>query len=509
MTEASLHTFRGDKAGDMSEDDLSVRSVPVSKTKVKSSSKKSSSSRSTAKMTDLLCLEERLSGKLEEKVSSLDSKFDSLLKMLSERSAGKESGVSLESNTSGVCRPREETEGSNLGARRPLIDINNGLDESYGIRPVAVSENARPVVEDTISLQPGQNETREFLYDSDVENMSVSNKSVGEQDILTATRFDRYKVPGKSDMQGNSENSGLLFDMFGSDAQTKPMVANNGLALDHSQMEVLDNSLRCKDPSRLSAYKDSYKLSFPVSAEAEEYLKVPSLDELSELLLVKKHGRKAAFGASHSLYSQPNKAIEKIAYQGQVAAKMGVISLCYAQQALGQLLINLKDEKSNIDENIQMVRDVFAISTKALDQMGRAGAFHHLVRRKATVADTDLYEYKDLSNTALYSPLSGESMFGKDFEKRLKERQEKDRQLSDLMPELTKKAIKRKSSLSFEAGSKKPRYESNNSYSSYRQYRAPSQQATQRGGSYSNRGGRSNATKVSSFRSSFNKTNKQ
>ena len=121
-------------------------------------------------------------------------------------------------------------------------------------------------------------------------------------------------------------------------------------------------------------------------------LQVPSLDELSERLLIKKHGRRAAFGNSQALFTQPFKSIEKIAFQGQLAACMGIISLCYAQQALGLLLTNLKKDSPNLDQAVQNVRDIFAISTKSLDQMCRSGAFHQLIRRKATVADTGLHE---------------------------------------------------------------------------------------------------------------------
>ena len=163
--------------------------------------------------------------------------------------------------------------------------------------------------------------------------------------------------------------------------------------------------------------------------------------------MIKKHGRRATFGTSQSLFSQQYKSIEKIAFQGQVAARMGIISLCYSQQAMGLLLKNLKSESPNLDEAIQNVRDLFAMSTKSLDQLSRTGAFFHLVRRKATVADTGLHEFKDLQKVALTAPLSGEGIFGTDFEKKVKDRQEKDKQLSELMPEICKKPyLKRKSS---------------------------------------------------------------
>lgn len=79
------------------------------------------------------------------------------------------------------------------------------------------------------------------------------------------------------------------------------------------------------------------------------------------------------------------------------------------------------------------------MSTKSHDQMSRPGALHHLNRRKATFADTSLLEFKDLQQkTAITFPLSGEGVFGLEFEKKLKGRQEKNKQLSELMLEIKK-----------------------------------------------------------------------
>jgi len=47
----------------------------------------------------------------------------------------------------------------------------------------------------------------------------------------------------------------------------------------------------------------------------------------------------------------------------------------------------LKEEEPNIDRSIQTVRDLFEMSSKVLDQRGTTGAFHHMIRRKATIAE--------------------------------------------------------------------------------------------------------------------------
>ena len=77
------------------------------------------------------------------------------------------------------------------------------------------------------------------------------------------------------------------------------------------------------------------------------------------------------------------------------------------------------------------MRDLFSTSTKSLDQFVRSGAFFHLVRRKATVADTRFHEFKDLQKTALASPLSSEGIFGPEFAQKLKVRQENDKQINE------------------------------------------------------------------------------
>ena len=70
------------------------------------------------------------------------------------------------------------------------------------------------------------------------------------------------------------------------------------------------------------------------------------------------------------------------------------------------------------------------------------------------MADTGLHEFKDLQKTALAAPLSGDSVFRPElFERKLKDRQEKDKRLSDLMPEFSRKFYKRKNSYPSEASS--------------------------------------------------------
>ena len=130
------------------------------------------------------------------------------------------------------------------------------------------------------------------------------------------------------------------------------------------------------------------------------------------------------------------KSIEKLAFQGQNAARMGIITTAYIQQALGTLLQSLCDKEVNLDRTIQSIRDIFAMSTKSLDQIARSGAFHHLIRRKAVMEDIGLSEIKELKNPLVSLPLSSNGVFGDKFEQTVKERVDKDKQLKELLPEL-------------------------------------------------------------------------
>ncbi|CAC5403693.1 unnamed protein product [Mytilus coruscus] len=125
-----------------------------------------------------------------------------------------------------------------------------------------------------------------------------------------------------------------------------------------------------------------------------------------ESLLMKRYGPRALFGRVPSLFTKNLKSLERLAYQGHVAARMGLITTCYLQQASGNLLDNLRSDTPNLDSAIQNVRDIFALSTKSLDQTARTGAFHHMIRRRATMYDTGLNELRDYANTIVTLPLT-------------------------------------------------------------------------------------------------------
>ena len=59
--------------------------------------------------------------------------------------------------------------------------------------------------------------------------------------------------------------------------------------------------------------------------------------------------------------------MERLAFQGQTAACMGIIISLYEQLALASLFQELREENPNFDAATQTVRDIFAMSSKVLD----------------------------------------------------------------------------------------------------------------------------------------------
>ena len=272
--------------------------------------------------------------------------------------------------------------------------------------------------EDTLSLTVGQREKNLFKDDDDVSDVDTSHLSI--------------------------ENQSILAELFGEEARPKS-VKKTGLCIESTQKEMLSTSWHTDRPDKLTAFQESTKDSFPLDEDADVFLNVPSLDPLVETLLIKKHGsRKATFSKSGAtLVTQPFKTIERTGYLGQVSAKIGLASLLYTQKALGGLLELLKGNDPNIDKAIQSVRDIFVISQRTLDQFARCGAFHHLIRRKATIADTGILDF--LENTDLNLPLSSDGLFGKGLEDLLQERKDRNKKIEELVPDLVKKSTKRKS----------------------------------------------------------------
>ena len=280
---------------------------------------------------------------------------------------------------------------------------------------------------------------REQETDSEDERMSITLAQRERQEMSDSDSAESDNESTHSEHEQLSEKTKkALFDIFGDDAITKKVEKTNGIALDDSQKEVLKGSWRAEKPGLVTCFAEETKTLFPMQEETETYLQVPSLDDLIGRCLVRKHGHKASFTKTGKyLFSQPSKLIENIAYRCQQAAALGITINMYIQQGLGDLIQTLSTKKVDVNAATKQVRDIFAMSTKSLDQIGRAGAFHHIIRRQVCMTDTSLYTFEDCKEISDL-PLSGEGVFGDKLEPFLKTRKEKNKTLDDILPDFPK-----------------------------------------------------------------------
>ena len=303
------------------------------------------------------------------------------------------------------------------GLRRPLLSLENSLDGELGVPSYAR--------DDVLSLQPSTRERtglKNFLGDSDNDS-SGSSSHAGISGPVNKC-FDKYV-----DRENNC--LGSIFNTLDSDKSVF-----SGIILDQSQMDILSHSWRSETQIGCHVTRRNIRQLFQSTPSLSLSFRCQAL--MIEPMLQKRHGSKAvkSWGKGRQLHTQPLKAIESVGFQGQIASRMGIIAMAYMQQGLGSLMSDLQSKESNIDRCIQTVRDIFNMSTKALDQVGRSGAFFHIICRKAAISDTGLNTLKDVQSKVLFLPLSGDGVFGKGLEDRLKHRKEQKDQLNDLVPEL-------------------------------------------------------------------------
>jgi len=435
MANAAL-SMSAEPVSDENDDIVSVRSELSNSTSSKS--KKRTPRASQADFENL----RRNVSEIDKRFSKVDSKLDRLMNMLPLL------------DTASLARQRPQSTCRDTTVAHTVTGTTGADTVGYELHD-----------DDTLSIQPGQQERTQLLGDDESlhsnspshANSLIGDHGVNNDDSDTDDRFMKY----------SRTTHDLLRDMFGQDATTKPDKGVAGIVLDKAQRDVLSETWRADKPAKISSFKESYRTVFPVAEEAEEFLRVPSLDAIVSSLLMKRYGSKASV-KSQQLYSQPLRDLEKLAFQGQHAARMGIVINLYMQQALGNLLRVLSDKDANIDSAIQCVRDIFAMNTKSLDQLGRTGAIHHLVRRKAAMADCGLNDSREVRNQIWNLPLSHDGICGSGLEQKLKERVEMNKQISDLLPEVERKP-KRKAHSAGDQHWKRPRY-ADDRQQSYRPY---------------------------------------
>ena len=308
-------------------------------------------------------MEERMRDSIETRFSSLEEKMLGMFSELQRQNMAlpRSSATatfslpSVQSNTSGVCQPTDSRLDS-AKKQRTVLSLENSLNDKLldsSRRTLPQQSSAEELhyteddfdLEDVISLQTGQAEAKEL----DLESQSNLSEHVQEQGQID-DRSVKYKLSENS----SEETQQVLLDMFGDDACVKKSSSGEGVLLDKAQRDILNESWRISTPSRLTAYRDSYKNSFPVHERSEEFLKVPSLDDIVEHFLIKRHSGKATFKWARSLFTAHLKEMERLAFQGQTAARMGIIISLYEQRALASLLQELRKEKPNLDAATQL-----------------------------------------------------------------------------------------------------------------------------------------------------------
>lgn len=394
--------------------------------------------------------------RLDRLEAKVDSKFDLILSFMNqnkERNALPRSDSAVTDNVpNGERRPQKQ-----------LIPLEANLDEDLGSPRISREHDID--LRSEISFQVNREERNSFdnANDfSDFDSVSNSGKSPVRDTEHNKSRIevsgDRFlkhivsndsnndiaqnnmskTVAEKSD-EGQVKRPNLLSKVFKD--EVKKQESSVGLVLDQAQVEILEGSWRSSNPDRLTAYKEEYRSCFPLHESSEQFLTVPTLDDLLETMLSRTHGDKAVknWDSHRSLFSQPHKAIEKLAYQGQMSSRMSIISILYIQQALASLLKGLEDGDIDKDEACQTIRDVFAMSTKSLDLTGRNGAFMHMIRRKVAAEDSGLTTLKDIRSKWQNLPLTGDGLFGSHLDNLLEKRKSQKKKISDLIPEFSRK----------------------------------------------------------------------
>ena len=228
MTQASLHSQESQALYLSDEDVSSIKSqsmprVTASKKMADKSTegKTKSKPRSMAKLDDLTALENKLSGQIESKFSSLDGRLERLIGLLDTSGCVQRRPIIVDNSTSGACEPLQTQRNDTLGVREPLISLENSLNRDFGLESHSM--------DDVLSLQPGQKERRGIglLSSEDRDNSSCVEIENAEQ--ITVSRFGKYSNSAQSSSAKENEplTHDMLIEMFGENAQAVSSATKN------------------------------------------------------------------------------------------------------------------------------------------------------------------------------------------------------------------------------------------------------------------------------------------
>ncbi|CAG2186308.1 Receptor-type guanylate cyclase gcy-9,Adenylate cyclase,Receptor-type guanylate cyclase gcy-7,Receptor-type guanylate cyclase gcy-22,Receptor-type guanylate cyclase gcy-11,Guanylyl cyclase GC-E,Receptor-type guanylate cyclase gcy-17,Retinal guanylyl cyclase 1,Receptor-type guanylate cyclase gcy-12,Guanylate cyclase 2G,Olfactory guanylyl cyclase GC-D,Receptor-type guanylate cyclase gcy-3,Receptor-type guanylate cyclase gcy-23,Receptor-type guanylate cyclase gcy-20,Receptor-type guanylate cyclase gcy-19,Reti len=340
-----------------------------------------------------------LAKKLQSMEENFNCKLDKLFGLLATNNQNREQllrsdCVNIGNLPPGENRPLNSLERNigNLpsGENRPFISLEPNLDQNLGSPRVSRNQDFDNRSEISIHVQQTERHDLDMRseYDSGSGGSPVrqpDDDCILQNDIVNNRKCERFIKHVVNSNEGFSLNDNIeseqgqavnknvnfLAKIFKEDIAKEK--SSLGLVLDQTQVDILESSWRSKNPERISAYKEEYKSVFPIHDSSVEFLQVPKLDDLLEPMLRQTHGEKAvkSWDNHRQLHTQPLRQIEKLGFQGQLSARMNIISVLYMQQALGSLVQTLESDDFEKDEVCQTVKDVFAMSTKTLDQAGR------------------------------------------------------------------------------------------------------------------------------------------
>ncbi|CAC5402810.1 unnamed protein product [Mytilus coruscus] len=278
-------------------------------------------------------LQQEYDQKLKGLQDNFDNKFEILFNMMQSlanvRGANNDNVVQNR-DTQGM--PISETNADSRGQNRdtkgllrsdtlrPIIPLVSNLDEDLGSPRVSRNTDFDARSEISIHVNPKE---RDILGEFALimsQTMRAKLELNSQQVMSVARKGERFmkhvqlksvsnEVNKDSELSSDTRHN-VLSELFSEDIASNNDKGSVGLIMDQAQVTILENSWRCQHPEILYAYREEYRICFPVHDSAMEFLQVPSLYDLLEPMIRKNHGPKAvkSWDTGHrQLHTQPLK----------------------------------------------------------------------------------------------------------------------------------------------------------------------------------------------------------